>query len=151
MRTATSLLVFLIGCTSDNISSDEFLAALVNAECEQAFACKSTFPATSEVSFDDLFGTDEGSCRSTLADYYDNAAISAAIKAGHIAYDGKDGASCVNGLSAPDCESYWQYGLDYPDACFTALTGQVDEGGDCTIDFECAGEMYCDAATCVGP
>ena len=145
----TRLLLVLVGCTSDSIDSAEFLAALVNEECERAFECKETFPSTTSA-FDEAFGADTASCEAGLAEYYDNAAVITAIKAGTIEYDAKAAAACVNGLSAPSCDAFWDDGLAYPDECFTAMHGTIAAGGACTIDFECADDMLCEG-TCVEP
>lgn len=145
----TRLLLVLVGCTSDTIDSAEFLAALVNEECDRAFECKETFPS-SATAFDDLFGADTAACKANLAEYYENTAVVRAIKAGTIAYDGKDAATCVHGLGAPSCATYWDEGLSYPDECATAMHGTIAAGGACTIDFECADDMVCEG-TCVEP
>lgn len=124
-----------------------FLTAIGNKDCDDAFTCMASFPTDAGVTFTEAFGADKNACYADAAQYYDANAVQAAITAGKIAYDGNAAKACVDGFKAPTCGTYWAEGPDYAAACGTAMVGKVAAGAACTIDFECAGENWCDDAT----
>ena len=125
----------------------EFLTAMGKSECDDAFACKANFPADEGVTFADAFGATVNACYTDAASYYNATAIQASIAAGKIAFDGTAAKACVDGFKAPTCTTYWTEGPDLPVACDTAMVGKLATGAACTIDFECAGENWCDDTT----
>lgn len=126
----------------------EYFTALGKKECDDAFACKATFPADDGVTFTEVFGANATACYADAGMYYDAAAVQASITAGRLAFDGASAAACVGGIPAPVCASYWTQGSAYPAACDKALVGKIADGGACTIDFDCVKpESICDDAT----
>lgn len=132
---------------SGTLTPAELLTAIGHKECDDAFACEATFPADAGITFAEAFGADVTACYADAAQYYDAAAVEAAIAAGTIAFDGAAAQACVAGFAAPVCSSYWTEGPAVPDACASALVGKVATGGACAIDLECAGDNWCDDTT----
>jgi hypothetical protein len=131
------------------MSTAEFLNALGHKECDDAFTCKANFPTDAGVTFAEAFGANQTACYADAAMYFDAAKVQAAITAGKIAFDGNQAKACIEGWMAPTCTTYWTDGPNAPAACDTAMVGNVAVGGACTIDFECAGDSYCEASKCV--
>ena len=129
------------------------LEAIGAVECEQAHACKASFPADAGVTFAEAFGASVTACTAEAAAYYDPQAVEAGITAGTIEFDAAAATACLAGLAAvaaPQCASFWDQGPAFPQACGGVFTGTVDAGGSCTTDFECAAPNYCgEAGTCV--
>jgi hypothetical protein len=116
--------------------------------CDQAFMCKSTFPTTEGVTFEQAFGTSAMACYAD-ADMYNNAtAVAAAITAGKITWNPTDAAACLAGITFPACAEYWMNGPNDVAACATALVGHVADGQACVVDYECSSvTSYCDETT----
>lgn len=129
------------------MTAPQFLDAMGHKECDDAFACKASFPTDAGVTFAEAFGASTTECYAGAADYYDATAVQAGITAGKIAFDGTAAAACVASFSAPTCSAYWNDGPNFAAACDTALVGKVATGGACAIDFECSGDNWCDEAT----
>jgi hypothetical protein len=130
-----------------SMTAAEFLTAMGKKDCDDAFTCKANFPTDAGVTFPEAFGADVNACYTDAASYYNATAVQAAITAGKIAFDGTAAKACVDGFKAPTCTTYWTAGPDFVAACDTAMVGKVATGGACTIDFECAGENWCDDTT----
>ena len=80
--------------------------------------------------------------------YYDAAATQAAITAGKIEFDGAAAATCIAGMTAPVCTTFWTAGPSYPAACDDVMIGKTADGAACAVDFECAGDdSWCDPNT----
>lgn len=139
------------GGTGGTLGVTEFLTAMGHKDCDDAFTCKANFPADAGVTFEEAFGADQQACYALVAEYYDAAAVEAAITAGKIAFDGAAAKTCVDGMAAATCTTYWDEGPNVPDACWTVLVGNVAVGGACTTDFECSGENWCDESNKCAP
>lgn len=135
------------GTPGTPLTATQFLDALGHKDCDDAFACKSNFPTDAGVTFAQAFGASTSECYAGAAQYYNATAVQAAITAGKIAFDGTAAATCVAGFSAPVCTTYWDQGPDFPAACDSAMVGKVATGAACTVDFECAGDNWCDDST----
>lgn len=123
----------------------QVMTKMDHAECDQAFACKASFPTDQGVTFEQAFGTSATDCYAKLGAFYDAASVEASISAGKIRFDAAAGAECVAAAPpAPNCTDLWQNGPQFPNACFDALSGKVADGAACTNDFECAETSYCD-------
>ncbi len=133
--------------TPTSLSVADFLTGLGHKECDDAFTCKANFPTDQGVTFEQAFGADKNACYAEAATFYDPAAVQASIAAGKIDYDGTAAKTCLDGVGAPTCATYWTQGGNYPAACDTAMVGKVATGAACTNDFECAGENWCDDTT----
>jgi hypothetical protein len=127
-----------------SMTAAQFLDALGHKECDDAFTCKASFPADAGVTFAEAYGANAQACYADAAGYYNATAVQAAITAGKITFDGTAAAACVAGFSAPVCTTYWDQGANFPAACDTAMVGKVATGAACTVDFECAGDNWCD-------
>ena len=76
------------------------------------------------------------------------ATLPAAIDAGRVEYNGVQAQKCLDEVAAAGCELLSER---QPESCELALAGTVEEGGDCELDAECAGDQYCDiAGACPG-
>ncbi len=135
------------GTPGGSMTSAEFLTAIGHKDCDDAFTCKANFPTDAGVTFTEAFGANQTACYADAAQYYNATAVQAAITAGKIAFDGTAAKTCVDGFKAPTCSTYWTQGPDYVTACDTAMVGKVATGATCAVDFECAGENWCDDAT----
>ncbi len=113
--------------------------------------CMASFPTTNGVTFQDAFGATAQDCYAMSAMYNDPTKVQSEIDAGKIHYDGSAAATCVAGVTFPDCATYWQNGGNYPSACDTAMVGTVADGGACVVDFDCSNvQSICDQNKC-GP
>jgi hypothetical protein len=135
-------------------SAVQFLSALENDDCNEAFSCASTY---AEDNGGDSFSADYGAtvadCVSGEAQYDMPSEVAAEIAAGRILFDAADASECVAGITSPgNCATYWNDGLNYPDACDTALIGTIADGGACVVDYDCANlsSVCLDGGTC-GP
>jgi len=126
------------GGGGDSIAVADYLTRIGMQECDDAFACKATFPTDQGETFDQAFGASVDACYTGAAQYYDAAAVEAAISGGTITYDGAAASACLAGIAAPNCATYWTEGPDGPAECDTALVGKVADGAACKIDFECS-------------
>jgi hypothetical protein len=135
------------GGGGSTMTAPQFLDAMGHKECDDAFTCKTSFPADAGVTFAEAFGASAMACYADAAQYYNATAVQAAISAGKITFDGTAAAACVASFAAPTCGTYWDQGPALASACETAMVGKVAVGASCAIDFECAGENWCDDAT----
>ena len=123
-------------------TASQVLSKFGMVECDDAFACKASFPADAGVTFDQAFGASAAACYADAATYYNATAVEASITANKITFDATAAGACVAGFSgtaAPVCTSYWTNGPAFPDACGDVFTGKVADGATCTNDLECAG------------
>jgi hypothetical protein len=133
------------GGSTDTSGVASFLHEMGKKYCDQAFACKASFPTDQGVTFEQAFGASAMACIAD-ADMYNNApAVAAAITGGTITWNPADATACLAGITFPACAQFWTDGANEPAACATALVGKVADGGACVIDFECANlSSYCD-------
>ena len=136
-----------------SLTPSSFLTKLGDNECDEAFMCRASFPATSNHHFEDDWGSTTDECYAGAADYFMPAGVEASVAAGKIKFDASAAKSCLAGIDYGSCSHFWKQGPDYPSACGSALVGTVPEGGDCASDFECTGDDVCDstAETCQPP
>ncbi len=122
-----------------------------NTECDQAHACKASFPTGQGATFDQVFGATVQACYTENADYWNAPAVEAGVTAGTIMFDQAAASECMSGTAtAPACATFWMEGPGLPDACWSTFTGTVAAGGQCMTDFACSGDLYCgDAGTCI--
>ena len=82
-------------------------------------------------------------CTSLVANQAINASLpgmQAAVAAGTVTYAPSVLSDCKAAVDAAGCSVSDN---PYMVACESALTGTVDEGGACSIDEECKGDLYC--------
>jgi hypothetical protein len=133
------------------VTPTQVIEKISTAECDQAHACKATFPTDAGVTFDEIFGATAAACYPLNADYWDAPAVEAGVTAGTIMFDQTAASACMSGATtAPACTAFWMEGPGLPDACWDTFTGTIAAGGQCTTDFACSGELYCgETGTCV--
>ncbi len=127
------------------------LGTLARAECDQAHACKATFPPDLGFTFTQAFGATPAACTSSFVAFYDPPAVEAAITAGRIAFDDRAAFACVAALrtlAAPDCATLWDEGIAIPDDCGGVFVGTIAVEGSCTSSFECEGALLCESGAC---
>jgi hypothetical protein len=116
--------------------------------CDEAFACKASFPTDAGVTFDEAFGASAMACYADSDASFDIPTIIAQIQAGTIVWNPSDADTCLAGITFGTCDEFWQQGGNEPAACGTALVGTVADGGACVSDWECVNLMsYCDETT----
>jgi hypothetical protein len=123
------------------------------ADCDSAFACKATFVAGNGPTHEQIFGANAAACYTKLAtEYYNATDVQTKMAAGKIAFIAASGDTCISGITAapaPNCNTLWQTGPGFPNACYDAISGKVATGATCDIDWECAPNAYCDGQTAV--
>jgi len=130
------------------MTASEYLSAMGTSECDDAFACKANYPTDTGGTFEDEWGATTQECYAGAAMYYDAAATQAAITAGKIDFDGAAAATCVAGMAAPTCSTFWDTGPSFPAACDDVMIGKTADGATCAVDFECSGDdSWCDPNT----
>ena len=136
-----------------SLTPSTFLTKLGNNECDEAFTCRASFPSSSNHHFEDEWGSTTDECYAGAAAYFMPADVEASVAAGKIKFDAGAAKACLSGIDYGSCSQFWQHGPQYPSACGSALVGTIADGGDCSNDFECAGDDVCDStdAVCTAP
>ena len=76
------------------------------------------------------------------------ATLPNAVDAGRVKYHGTKVQKCLDDMAAGGCDTLSQRASE---SCKAALEGTLEEGEDCSLDAECAGEQYCKlGASCPG-
>lgn len=130
----------------DGVTATELLDRIGTVECDQAFACKATFPTDQGATFEEAFGATAQACYADAAQFYDAAGVEASIAAGKIKFDTSAANACLAGLqgiATPACATFWADGVAFPNACDNVFAGTVAQGGACANDLECAGDSIC--------
>ncbi len=120
------------------LTASQFLTRMGMSDCDQAFACKSTFPTDQGTTFEQVFGASQSACYADASPADELSKVASEISAGKIHFDANAAATCVAGITAPDCATLWTNGPTYPSACGTALVGTVADGGACVVDYDCS-------------
>jgi hypothetical protein len=141
-------------------SGSDAMHAAIRASCEKAFDCMSSYDAAmhNNTAFADSYGNSVDDCVTQTeafitaflgANYFDE--LDASIDAGRVTFNSDDAQTCIDAGSAETCDQYFgQNGAtaDSPPECDTTFVGTVSDGGDCTIDQDCATDGdSCDSTT----
>ena len=91
---------------------------------------------------------DAALCRAQVsADLFNGHYLPEAVTAGHLAFDSAAGERCLDGLAALSCEALFTHltqSFETPVAdCAQVWDGQVAEGGDCSLGYECQTGLRC--------
>lgn len=129
------------GGSGGGLSASDYLTKIGMADCDQAFACKSTFPTDQGVTFEQAWGASQSACYAGSAPADMLSKVEFEITAGKIHYDASAAATCLSGIMPPNCATLWTDGPAYPDACGSTLVGTVADGGACVVDFDCSNVM----------
>lgn len=123
-------------CNGDDAETPDALFADLNAAlCENLVTCN-VYPDTETCVESSLEGQEE------LAD------LNAAIAAGTVVYDSGSGAACLDAFrdfNPCSLDFLAGDGEDIEAACDAVFVGQVELGGTCYLDEECADRGECDA------
>jgi len=69
--------------------------------------------------------------------------IEQAVADGTVVYDGTKIQACIDAWEAAGCDIFVSRA---PEVCEEALAGTVEEGGQCTLNVECKGPLFCQGA-----
>lgn len=137
------------GVDAAGLTPQAFITQLVTLECEQAFLCRSEYPAQSRATFEQAWGTSLNDCVITDDDYLARETIAAAVVGGTITFDPTSAAACLAAPGIPTaCATLFADDYDYVGVCQVALSGHVPDGAACTTDWECAWASECVMARC---
>ncbi len=133
------------------LTATDFITRYGDLQCNEAFACQASYPASATTTFAASWGTTVSDCDAGSLTYFNAPKIEIDIAKGRVAFDPVAAAVCLAGIIFGTCSNFWQTYGTYPDACDQALVGSVANGGGCVSDFECA-SLYCTAAAkCATP
>ena len=137
---------------SDGTGPAGFVTSFAQAECAEAHACKASFPTDAGVTFESIFGATLTECEAIALEYYDPDAVRLAVQNGTIDFDRDAANECIANLASSwgTCTQFWDGQSPLPAACGQALVGNVANGGQCAVDFECSSDdSWCgDGGTC---
>jgi hypothetical protein len=122
------------GGTSGTVPLDQLAPELAKTECGLYEKCVGSV-------FGVLLGGED--CVTLTERRIDNGgvgALSAAVNAGTVKYDGAKAAACLKEIAGRDCS---QLDDRSSETCDQAAEGSVAVGGDCNYDFDCQGLNYC--------
>jgi len=129
------------GSGGGELRAGDFLVELGVVQCDHAFLCRTDFPADVGVTFEEAVGNSAPDCYADANLSLMPAEVEASVAAGRIEYDALAAAGCLAGITfAPTCPEYWQSGPQFPAVCGQSLIGTIEDGGSCTIDFDCRGQ-----------
>jgi hypothetical protein len=131
------------------LTATDFLTKIATQYCEESFRCKATYP-DGPMSFAEDFGTSTAVCSAAGIAFYEPQAVEQSITAGRVIFNPTTAKLCLDGIVyQQNCSIYWQSQQPtFPQACGTALVGTVANGGTCTNDFDCVGQLVCDDDEC---
>ena len=132
-------------------SAAQYLTVLETDDCNEAFACSSSYAQDVGGSFSDEYGATVADCIASEASFDMPAVVQSEIAAGKILFDASEASDCLADVAAPTtCAAYWSDGLSYPGSCDAALVGTVADGGACVVAYDCANEssICLDDGTC---
>lgn len=153
LRSSLAVLALLVAwsCGGDDSGDseptlDELPHLLVTALCPELESC------LGEVGSQRFFG--EAGCVERLTvqlEDGDFAATQAAVEAGRVHYDGSKVSACLATIEGIGCGFQTRRTL-LSDACNAVLEGNVELGGECALDEDCAGVAFCkrDGNSCPG-
>lgn len=118
------------------ISPSGYLTSIAQIHCEQAFSCRATYPFDA-LSFETAWGTSVTECIADLVAGWDANAIEAEIAKGRAEFDGTAAVACLGGVAFAACTEHWDGGIQWADACYHVIVGNVPAGGTCDIDYAC--------------
>ena len=93
----------------------------------------------------------EQTCEQTFGPSIEDGELSLleeAVNDGKVQYHQDKAQACLDAMATQGCDLFTTRTVD---ECLETITGTVAEDGDCTLDFECQGELFCKAdASCPG-
>lgn len=126
-----------------NISPAGYLERIATIHCDEAFMCREAFPPDRGYTFEDQWGSEQAACQQRLLDQWNPRLIETEIAKGRVKYDGTAARACLDGVTFAACPDYWNRGIEWAEACYQVLVGQVPAGGQCDIDYSCS-SFNCD-------
>ena len=134
------------GSSSTSITLSTYFDEIAAVHCEQAFACRDSFPADAGYAFESAWGTSVASCEQLLVAGWNPAQVETEIAKGRITYDGTAAVSCLQGVAFAACPMYWERGIEWAESCYHVVVGLVPVGGGCENDYSCT-TFLCDQTT----
>jgi hypothetical protein len=132
----------LAACGGSSLSAREAIEEGIRQECEKAHACRDSWPGG--FPFETLYGNSPAECITNFTGFLDPGAVQQSVDEGRVRYNAGDMRVCLDFIEGLSCEEMWSSERQDPAACDTAFQGTVQENGDCTHFFDCAGELWCD-------
>jgi hypothetical protein len=129
-----------------SLSAGEAIEESWSIQCAKIFECRDTFPGE-DADFEAAFGTSEADCVDIVAGEteFGPDEVEASIEAGNMTFNADDAEVCLDSFGDIACDDLWTGNVDSPPECDTAFEGQVEDGGECTLDEECAeSTSFCD-------
>jgi hypothetical protein len=123
-----------------------YLKRIASIHCTQAFMCRDSFPPDLGYTFEEEWSNTEPACEADLLAAWNTNLIEDEIAKGRAAYDGAAAASCLDGVTFGACPDYWSRGIEWAEACYHVIVGNVPTGGSCESEYSCV-SYTCDAAT----
>jgi hypothetical protein len=128
-----------------SITPTRYLEEIAKIQCEQAYGCRETYPFD-DTSFERIWSTSVTACTTTLLDGWNTSSIEIEIAKGQIEFDGTAAVACLGGVAFGSCSEHWQRGIQWAEACYHVLVGNVPAGGTCESSYACL-SYQCDLAT----
>ncbi|MEC7524755.1 MAG: hypothetical protein VYE22_33050 [Myxococcota bacterium] len=131
--------VFALGaCDAGGVPIESAPAETAAVYCDAVDSCAGDFAGS-------LGGS---SCRTNFTATFENGAVQlwqAAIDRGTVTYDAAATRACLDASQANGCNLF---NVATPEACRDILVGTLEPGSACSFSEECAGDAYCDGASC---
>ncbi len=117
-----------------NVPLSEIPSKLATALCDVVSTCLGDYYTLL------LSGQDCVTLNQRQIEQGDVSVVQSAIDAGTVTYHGDKVAACIAAIEAKGCDLF---SSRLPSECGAVFEGTVAEGGDCTINEECAGDNIC--------
>jgi hypothetical protein len=127
------------------VSPIGYLTQIAEIYCEQAFGCRETYPGEA-ATFEATYSAALATCASHLVGIWNPEAIEREIAKGRVEFDGTAAVACLGGVAFGSCAEHWQTGIQWGQACFSVLVGNVPAGGSCESSYACVSGS-CDLGT----
>jgi hypothetical protein len=134
------------GTEQTTITPLGYLEEIARIHCEQAFACRASFPADLGYTFEAQWGTSATQCQADLLLAWSASAIESEIAKGRAEFDGAAARDCLAGVAFGACTEYWMRGIEWAESCYHVIVGKVGSGGACDMDYACT-SSWCDLTT----
>lgn len=154
MKTMIAAVCALVAACGSSGPPDKLSGAFLETfrlYCDKIFACDTEYipDAHSGRSLQDYAGgTDADACYDRIKTTFLQAngqeyldALDASVAAGRIVYRAADFQACASSYQGQSCDQLFeQHAQSYtePPVCRTVKVGQVEPGGACTLDDDCA-------------
>ena len=125
------------GGSQTELTATGYLTEIAMIYCDQAFACRATYPfdsATVEASW----AGSVSACVARLQTGWGSDQIELEIAKGRIDFDGTAAVDCLGGVAFGACDKQWTDGIQWAESCYHVMNGNVQPGGSCDSVYACA-------------